>query len=111
MTSYKTGFVIFLFQSPDRNLSNKVTAQTKTSEINPRVKLLTVEGIQKRKNPDKNYVSNCTFYYFPYFHDLYSTANSRCFKAMTSKLLTFGVKFLSSRFTFSKWCGQMEKLT
>ena len=56
--NHKTGSVIFLFQSPDRNPPNKVTAQPKTSEMNRRAKLLTVEGIQKRKNPDKNYVSN-----------------------------------------------------
>jgi len=28
-----------------------------TTEMNRRAKFLTVEGIQKRKNPDKNYVS------------------------------------------------------
>ncbi|XP_020603739.1 SH3 and PX domain-containing protein 2A-like [Orbicella faveolata] len=42
-------------KSPGRNVA-KVAAPTITSEMNRRAKLLTVEGIQKRKNPDKNYV-------------------------------------------------------
>ena len=59
MASYNTGSVIF-FQPPVRNV---LAAQTKTSEMNRRAKLLTVEGIQKRKNPDKNYVSNLIVYF------------------------------------------------
>ena len=48
-----TGSVFF--QSPDKNFARG--AQTIRTEMNRRPKFLTVEGIQKRKNPDKNYVS------------------------------------------------------
>jgi len=41
-------------KSPDKNVARQ--AQTMTTEMNRRAKFLTVEGIQKRKNPDKNYV-------------------------------------------------------
>ena len=98
MASYKSGSVFFLLQSPDRNPANKVTGHTKTSEMNPRPKLLRVEGIQKRKNPDKNYVSKLI--YSPHFIVLLifmtyvpHAVNSRCSIAKTSKLLTSGVKF------------------
>lgn len=53
---------ISLFQTPDKIIA-KVAAQTKASETKRRVKMLTVEGIQKRKNPNKNYVSKI-FEYF-----------------------------------------------
>ena len=49
------------FQSPNRNVARQ--AQTMTTEMNRRAKFLTVEGIQKRKNPDKNYVSKIVFFY------------------------------------------------
>ena len=36
-------------------------SQKKQVEMNRRPKFLTIEGIQKRKNPDKNYVSVLVF--------------------------------------------------
>ena len=36
-------------------------SQKKQVEMNRRPKFLTIEGIQKRKNPDKNYVSVSVF--------------------------------------------------
>ena len=50
-----TGCGIF-FQFPDKHVVSGAQQTIKT-EMNRRPKLLTIEGIQKRKNPDKNYVS------------------------------------------------------
>lgn len=58
----RLGSGISLFQTPDKIIA-KVAAQTKASETNRQVRMLTVEGIQKRKNPNKNYVSKIIEYF------------------------------------------------
>ena len=40
-----------------RGTGEKESEVTESTEMNRRVKLVSVEGIQKRKTPDKNYVS------------------------------------------------------
>lgn len=62
-TAIRQALLFFLLQSLDRHVE-RGSQKKPSAEMNRRAKFLTVEGIQKRKNPDKNYVSEMKLFFF-----------------------------------------------